>query len=256
VFNTYGETLTNAQLLARYGFVLDSNDNDVIAWDLEELVDAVGSSTFAGYVNHLDDDDDATDAIARAIDGESDSAEVNTLPSPRRRRGGGDFSAEQSQSQSKGMTSSSLHQLREAVSCSMFEPRAPESAISHHYTISCEVALIIIIAFILCRVMSCVVSPYPQIWAYTERVSDPQLWAGSCSVYVPSCSDAQGVADADDEGDDEGRGEVRTVQLERAEDTLMRREQANMLQTERGVYWKQKAGTSFSPRTVMAIILF
>lgn len=39
VLNTYGETLTNAQLLARYGFVLDSNDNDVIAWDWEELCD-------------------------------------------------------------------------------------------------------------------------------------------------------------------------------------------------------------------------
>ena len=46
VFNTYGETLTNAQLLARYGFTLDSNDNDVIAWDLEDLM----ITFFADYV--------------------------------------------------------------------------------------------------------------------------------------------------------------------------------------------------------------
>lgn len=33
VFNTYGEHLTNAQLLAHYGFVLDVNENDVTSWD-------------------------------------------------------------------------------------------------------------------------------------------------------------------------------------------------------------------------------
>ncbi|KAF5375546.1 hypothetical protein D9615_009138 [Tricholomella constricta] len=37
VFNTYGETLTNAQLLAQYGFVLDVNENDRLNWDLKEV---------------------------------------------------------------------------------------------------------------------------------------------------------------------------------------------------------------------------
>ncbi len=37
IFNTYGETLTTAQLLARYGFALDGNDNDVVSWELSEL---------------------------------------------------------------------------------------------------------------------------------------------------------------------------------------------------------------------------
>ncbi|KAK7438183.1 hypothetical protein VKT23_018115 [Stygiomarasmius scandens] len=36
VFNTYGETLSNAQLLVQYGFVLDVNENDHITWSLEE----------------------------------------------------------------------------------------------------------------------------------------------------------------------------------------------------------------------------
>lgn len=38
IFNTYGEGLTNAQLLARYGFTLDVNDNDHIHWDLDEVL--------------------------------------------------------------------------------------------------------------------------------------------------------------------------------------------------------------------------
>lgn len=38
VFNTYGEYLTNAQLLVRYGFALDGNDNDIISWGLRELL--------------------------------------------------------------------------------------------------------------------------------------------------------------------------------------------------------------------------
>ncbi|KAL5536933.1 hypothetical protein ACEPAF_756 [Sanghuangporus sanghuang] len=48
VFNTYGEHLTNAQLLVRYGFVLDVNENDVIAWSYPNLccfVGLFGSST-------------------------------------------------------------------------------------------------------------------------------------------------------------------------------------------------------------------
>ncbi|KAI0704381.1 hypothetical protein BC835DRAFT_823531 [Cytidiella melzeri] len=37
VFNTYGEHLTNAQLLARYGFALDGNENDVVTFDVDDL---------------------------------------------------------------------------------------------------------------------------------------------------------------------------------------------------------------------------
>lgn len=37
VFNTYGERLTNAQLLARYGFVLEGNDNDTITFAPEDI---------------------------------------------------------------------------------------------------------------------------------------------------------------------------------------------------------------------------
>ncbi|THU98897.1 SET domain-containing protein [Dendrothele bispora CBS 962.96] len=37
VFNTYGETLSNAQLLVQYGFILDVNENDRITWSLEEV---------------------------------------------------------------------------------------------------------------------------------------------------------------------------------------------------------------------------
>ena len=39
IHNTYGEHLTNSQLLVRYGFALASgnNDNDTISWKLYEL---------------------------------------------------------------------------------------------------------------------------------------------------------------------------------------------------------------------------
>ncbi|KAH6910318.1 hypothetical protein BKA70DRAFT_1272759 [Coprinopsis sp. MPI-PUGE-AT-0042] len=37
VFNTYGETLSNAQLLTRYGFILDANENDCVTWSFEEV---------------------------------------------------------------------------------------------------------------------------------------------------------------------------------------------------------------------------
>lgn len=37
VFNVYNDRLTNAQLLTHYGFILDSNENDVIAWELRPL---------------------------------------------------------------------------------------------------------------------------------------------------------------------------------------------------------------------------
>ncbi|KAJ3747324.1 hypothetical protein DFH05DRAFT_799461 [Lentinula detonsa] len=38
VFNTYGETTSNAQLLAQYGFSLDVNENDSISWDFDDLI--------------------------------------------------------------------------------------------------------------------------------------------------------------------------------------------------------------------------
>lgn len=37
IYNTYGDELTNAQLLIRYGFLLDNNENDTIAWDKNEV---------------------------------------------------------------------------------------------------------------------------------------------------------------------------------------------------------------------------
>jgi len=37
IYNTYGEDLTNAQLLVRYGFLLDHNENDIISWNKSDL---------------------------------------------------------------------------------------------------------------------------------------------------------------------------------------------------------------------------
>jgi hypothetical protein len=37
VFNTYGEGLTNGQLVARYGFAVDGNENECLTWDVDEL---------------------------------------------------------------------------------------------------------------------------------------------------------------------------------------------------------------------------
>ncbi|KAJ7214005.1 SET domain-containing protein, partial [Mycena pura] len=37
IFNTYGETLSNAQLLVQYGFILDVNENDCLTWTSTEL---------------------------------------------------------------------------------------------------------------------------------------------------------------------------------------------------------------------------
>jgi hypothetical protein len=44
VFNTYGAKIANAELLVRYGFTLDSNDNDILTWTIEEVWDAAGSA--------------------------------------------------------------------------------------------------------------------------------------------------------------------------------------------------------------------
>lgn len=40
VYNTYGETLSNAELLCQYGFVLEANENDTITWTVDEVLDA------------------------------------------------------------------------------------------------------------------------------------------------------------------------------------------------------------------------
>lgn len=44
VFNTYGEKLNNAQLLVRYGFALDDNENDCITWDWVDLLEFTAMS--------------------------------------------------------------------------------------------------------------------------------------------------------------------------------------------------------------------
>ncbi|KAK0454087.1 SET domain-containing protein [Desarmillaria tabescens] len=49
VFNTYGETLSNAQLLLRYGFILDVNDNDQVIWDVEELLEDIPDSIIEAW---------------------------------------------------------------------------------------------------------------------------------------------------------------------------------------------------------------
>lgn len=41
VFNTYGESLTNAQLLTQYGFILEANENDAIVWDMEQVLNLI-----------------------------------------------------------------------------------------------------------------------------------------------------------------------------------------------------------------------
>lgn len=44
IFNTYGASLSNAELLVRYGFMLDVNDNDILSWTTEEIWDAAGAA--------------------------------------------------------------------------------------------------------------------------------------------------------------------------------------------------------------------
>ncbi|CAK5274516.1 unnamed protein product [Mycena citricolor] len=44
VFNTYGEMLSNAQLLLQYGFILDGNENDRVTWTCDEMAEFVHSS--------------------------------------------------------------------------------------------------------------------------------------------------------------------------------------------------------------------
>ena len=48
VFNTYGARKTNASLLAWYGFALDSNENDMVGWDLSDIVQGLAGQLDLG----------------------------------------------------------------------------------------------------------------------------------------------------------------------------------------------------------------
>ncbi len=50
IFNTYGEHLSNAQLLNQYGFILDVNENDRLSWDIDDVL-AVRASSLGSLVH-------------------------------------------------------------------------------------------------------------------------------------------------------------------------------------------------------------
>jgi N-lysine methyltransferase SETD6 len=50
IFNTYGEDLTNAQLLMQYGFVLDINENDHLCWTMDEILQIISPGESAEKV--------------------------------------------------------------------------------------------------------------------------------------------------------------------------------------------------------------
>ena len=70
VFNTYGEDLTNAQLLVRYGFALDNNENDCITWDWGDL------RTFAATVQ--DNEPSDTESSGRRLRSVDDVMQLYT----------------------------------------------------------------------------------------------------------------------------------------------------------------------------------
>ncbi|KAF9463590.1 hypothetical protein BDZ94DRAFT_1297791 [Collybia nuda] len=43
IFNTYGEGLSNAQLLSQYGFTLDANENDHLSWNPTDVFQLISS---------------------------------------------------------------------------------------------------------------------------------------------------------------------------------------------------------------------
>jgi len=47
---------TNAELLVRYGFILDANDNDILTWTTEEIWDAAGAALADLRPRRWDDD--------------------------------------------------------------------------------------------------------------------------------------------------------------------------------------------------------
>ena len=58
VFNTYGDGLTNAQLLTQYGFILDMNDNDRVSWTATEVLQILGPDQYTDgdlndFLTHL-----------------------------------------------------------------------------------------------------------------------------------------------------------------------------------------------------------
>ncbi|THH06654.1 hypothetical protein EW146_g9543, partial [Bondarzewia mesenterica] len=50
VFNTYGERLGNGELLVRYGFMVEGNENDVVSWTPEEVWDVAAGDEGRGGV--------------------------------------------------------------------------------------------------------------------------------------------------------------------------------------------------------------
>ncbi|KAI9440492.1 SET domain-containing protein [Lactarius indigo] len=56
IFNTYGASLSNAELLMRYGFMLDANDNDVLTWTTKEIWDAAGAALSDPHLCRWEDD--------------------------------------------------------------------------------------------------------------------------------------------------------------------------------------------------------
>lgn len=55
IFNTYGDNLTNAQLLSQYGFILDINDNDRVSWTTAEVIRILlpNESDVKEFLTHL-----------------------------------------------------------------------------------------------------------------------------------------------------------------------------------------------------------
>ncbi len=56
VFNTYGERLTNAQLLTRYGFVLDGNESDVVSFGIDDIPTTLLPISNTGFGDQLECD--------------------------------------------------------------------------------------------------------------------------------------------------------------------------------------------------------
>ena len=58
IFNTYGDDLTNAQLLSQYGFMFEVNDNDRVSWTASEVLRVLApgrcaDSDLTEFLTHL-----------------------------------------------------------------------------------------------------------------------------------------------------------------------------------------------------------
>lgn len=51
IFNTYGEDLTNAQLLNQYGFILDVNENDRLFWTMDDVLETLAFGHTTGGIH-------------------------------------------------------------------------------------------------------------------------------------------------------------------------------------------------------------